>query len=172
MFDELGLYTAGRPPSNTVGTQTVKLLNKNVNSNTGLATSFQYTFKVAINGGAVQDITITTPSAGTGVSGGSTFINYADLLVLLNAKLNPYGVSASITDAANGVETNGNLVFSTLSTGPNATIAITTTSLPSNWLFNHLLDYDSVAAPVNGQLAGVQNNAADPSTERERLLTH
>lgn len=172
MFDEFGLFSAGAPPNNTVGSQVISLQNKDINANTGLATSAQYTFSIAVNGGASQGVTITTPDTGSGVLGGSNFVNYSDLIGLLNAALNPLGANASITDLSNGIETNGNLVISTIETGPNATIDITATSLPSNWLFNHLLGYIAILPATPGVLAGVQNNPADPSTERERLLTH
>lgn len=171
-FDEFGLYSAGLPPVNTTGAQTVFLLSKTVNDNTGLSASTQYKFGVAINGGSVQQVTITTPATGSGVLGGSNFVNYADVIGLLNAALTPLGVTAKITDLSNNIETNGNLIFDTVATGPNATIVIDTSSIPTNWLFNHLIGYESLGNPVAGQLAGVQNNQADHSTERERLLAH
>lgn len=171
-FDEFGIYTTGLPPTNTVGQQTVNLLNKTVNDNTGLAASHQYAFAISINGGIAQTVTITTPATGSGILGGSNFVNYADLIGLLNTALNPLGANASITDLSNNIETNGNLIISTIATGPNATIAIQTTSLPTNWLFNELIGYESLATPVAGVLAGVQNDLANPSAERERLLAH
>lgn len=173
MFDELGLFTAGRSNVNTSGYQTVNLENKNVDANTGLATSTQYTFSVKVNGGGAQVINITTPVEGTGVSGMSHFITYADIMPLLNAKLNPLGVNATITDTENGVHTGGNLILTSTATGPNSAVVISQpATLPTNWLFNHLLGYVSIGSPVSGELAGVQNNAADPSTLRERMLTH
>lgn len=171
-FDEFGIYTTGRPVSNTVGSQTVNLSNVTVDSDTGLAASAQYVFGISINGGLVQMITITTPDTGSGVLGDATFVNYSDLLILLNASLAPLGATASATDLSNSINTNGNLVISTVATGPSATIALSTTGQPTNWLFQELIGYISVAPAVPGVLAGVQNNAADPTTERERLLAH
>lgn len=171
-FNEFGLYSPGLPPTNTAGSQAVLLLAEDINGDTGLASSTQYSFGIAINGGSVQTITITTPQNGSGVLGGSNFINYSDLLGLLNAQLTPLGVTAEITNLSEGIETNGNLVFNTTATGPNASINLQTTGTPTNWLFNHLLNYQGVQAPVAGLLAGVQNNPANPATERERLLCH
>lgn len=173
MFDELGLFTPGRHHTNTAGKQTVNLMNKDVNSNTGLATSAQYAFDVAVNGGAAQRVTITTPVAGTGSSGGAPYIRYGDIIPLLNAQLSALGVTVAVTDKTAGVHTGGNMVFTSSVPGPSSSIVISQPAvLPANWLFNHLIGYVAVAAPVPGELAGVQNNAADPSTVRERLLTH
>lgn len=171
-FDEFGLYSAGRPPNNTTGSQTVFLLSKDVNANTGLSANTQYTFGIAINGGAVQQVSITTPATGSGILGGSNFVNYGDVIGLLNAALAPLGATAEITDLSNNIDTQGNLIINTVATGPNASVSIDTSSIPTNWLFNHLIGYQSIGNPVSGELAGVQNNLADQSTERERLLAH
>lgn len=174
-FDELGLFTPGRSHVPTQGKQTVNLMNKDVNSNTGLATSAQYTFRIAVDGGTAQTVTITTPAIGTGSAGGSSYIRYGDIVPLLNVQLAPLGVTATITDKTAGVYAGGNLVFtrSTAGTSTSTSIVIEQPSNPpANWLFNRLIGYIAVAAPVPGELAGVQDNAANPSTVRERLLTH
>lgn len=172
MFDELGLYTPGRPPINTKGYQTINLSNKDITSNTGLATSTQYSFAVSVNGGAVQTISITTPAQGTGIQSGTSFISYGDILPLLNAQMASLGVTATVTDKANGVYAGGNLVLTSAATGPNSSVVLSPASAtPSNWLFEHLIGYISVADPVQGVLAGVQNGT-DFAAQRERLLTH
>ena len=173
-FDELGLFTPGLSYKNTAGSQAILLSNKDINANTGLATSAQYSFSVAINGGSAHTVTITTPAVGSGISGGSTFVTYGDILPLLNNVLNPLGASASISDINNNIDTGGNLIITSTATGPNSSLVITDDSatVSINWLPNHLLGYVSLDTPVVGQLAGVQDNAAQPSTVRERLLTH
>lgn len=173
MFDELGLFTPGAPPTNTSGFQTINLDNKNIYANTGLAPSYQYVFGISVNGGGKQLVTITTPSQGTGISGTSHYITYEDLMPLLNSVLNGYGVNAVITDQANLVDAQGNLILFSTATGPNSSVVIdqTTTTAP-NFLFNHLLGFESISSPQSGKLAGVQNNSIDPTVERERLLTH
>jgi hypothetical protein len=172
-FDELGLFTPGKSFKNTSGNQAVLLSNKNINANTGLATSAQYSFMLSINGGSNQTVTITTPATGSGISGGTTFVTYGDILPLINDVITPLGATASVSDIENGVDTGGNLLFTSVATGPNSTIAVVDVApYPANWLFNHLLGYVALDVPVSGELAGVQNNAADPLTVRERLLTH
>lgn len=172
-FDEMGLYSPGLSDVNTAGTQAVNLPNLNIQSNTGLNTAYQYSFGISVNGGTPQTITITTPNTGTGVDGTSTYVSYADILPLINTAIAPYGASASISDITNGIDTGGNLVFKSTTNGPGSSILLTQTlPAPANWLFNHLLGYVSIGTPVAGQLAGVQDNPADPNTVRERLLTH
>jgi hypothetical protein len=173
MFDELGLFTSGRQHINTQGKQVVNISNKEKGSNTGLAASSQYTFSISVNGGAAQPVTFTTPAVGSGGTVGSKFVTYGDIIPLINSQLATLGATATVTDKANNIYAGGNLIITSTATGPNSAITISQPSqLPTNWLFNKLIGFTSISAPVSGELAGVQNNAADATTVRERLLTH
>ena len=73
-----------------------------------------------------------------------------------------------------GVETFGNLIFRTSGTGDSTTLELSCSALSGNDLLYALTsNCSSVDTSLNsGVNAGVQNDAANPSNERERLLTH
>lgn len=182
VFDEIGLYTEGKSNLNTKGYQEIILEQKVVTDNTGLVANTPYGFVMSVNGATDQHISITTPLVGSGVLGQSTYITYQDIVPLLNTALKPYGVSVSMTDPSIGVNTNGNLILTSKVVGPGSSVSVqlpSGTSIGANGqvseplpLFSRLLGFVEYGTPVQGSLAGLQNEAIDPSLLRERLLTH
>ncbi len=172
-FDEIGLYTTGAPHGATAGYQDVNVGGRNSTDDTGLAQNTNYTFSIIVNGGATQTFTINT-GVGTGLSGQ---ILYGDLVDILNSPTtNMVGVTALIDNPTlPTVDTYGMLRF--LNTGVStttvpSTIQLVDMSTNPSWLFTHLNAYSQVEAPINGQLAGDEDNPVTPSLEGERLLTH
>ena len=103
----------------------------------------------------------------------------------------PGGATVSITDVSGnfpsliGAQTFGFLRFTSGTTGVDSSVLIenrNTNVVPqagSVDLFNNTTGLNnptgvdpSGIAPVNGEAAGVQNDAVNPNTEAERLLTH
>lgn len=167
-FDEIGLFTAGLPANETAGSQSVNVNNKTATDVTGLAPSFTYKFKIAVDGGALQNISITTPSSGSGSSGE---ILFADVIPLINAQV--VGVVASISDGVN--QTYGKIKFTSESTGTSSAVLIEDLgagNYQSDFLFSNIVGFASIEAPSAGQDAGIQNDPTTFTRERERLLTH
>jgi len=188
-FDELGLYTAGAPASDSNGSQDIDVGNRTSQSDTTLLANTAYSFHISIDGGTVQEITFTTPAAGG--SGTSGEILYGDLCEAINTgDVNwnvawggvsplPGGATISITDTTvnfpsiTGAQTYGYLRFTSASTGATSTVALTagTTGLDLFASLNSPAG-GTIMTAVDGLNAGVQNDPVNPTTERERLLTH
>lgn len=171
LFDELGLFTEGMTNVNTKGSQTIVLKNKTVTDNAGLVPNRSYQFTIIVNGGNPQLLQITTPLVGTGVLGQTTYITYGDILPLINTALKPLGVKATMSDAANGINAGGNMILTSNAVGPTSSVVISTDELITP-LFTRLIGFVEYATPVNGALAGVQNDSLNSDIQRERLLTH
>lgn len=166
-FDEIGLYTAGLPPTPTAGRQDVNVSTKNSRSSTNLAFSTQYVFDIQVDGGPVRTIYIDTPSVGSGLTGE---ILYSDLLSLINNSAD-FGATALIDNANEGVNTFGFLRFVSNTTGSGSTVNIIDNG-DQLFLFRALSGYRGIEPAVNGLRAGVANDVTNPANERERLLTH
>jgi hypothetical protein len=175
-FDELGLYTSGLPASSSAGYQYVDVGSKRSLNDTGLSANTNYNFSIAVDGGAVQPISITTPTVGTGngVDAPTDAITYGDLVTVLNlplGDLQSVGVVASITDGTptqnSGNETFGYLAFTSVTSGSASSV-----SLIDGSLFAALNGFVSILTATAGQNAGVRNDPTSPENERERLLTH
>jgi len=188
-FDELGLYTTGAPAIDSNGSQDVDVGNRTSQNDTTLLANTQYSFNIAVDGGAIQLISFTTPAAGGSGTGGE--ILYGDLCEAINtgdiawnaawagSSPLPNNATVSITDTTasfpsiTGAQTFGYLRFTSATVGITSSISLTagTTGLDL---------FASLNAPTggviqtasDGQAAGVQNDPLNPSTERERLLTH
>lgn len=177
MFDEIGLFTSGRPLSATAGYQDVDIGQKTLSSDTGLLVNTDYVFQIGIDGSSLSNITFNT-GAGTG-----GIITYTDLLSKINAQLPP---SSSIAELGNSGATYVNhqkFRFRSLTTGAASEIELghyTATGSAPYPLFAGdpgaaipgLLDFNTLENPVMGEDAGVQNDALNPDQEGERMLTH
>lgn len=195
-FDEIGLFTDGLPTIASAGFQNIDVgveAVTNSESDTTLADLTQYSFEITVDGGTPTTIDFTTPAAGSG--GGGEFL-YGDLCEAINTGdvtwnaawggVNPLpgGATIAITDLSGnfptiiGAQTFGFLKVTSGSTGSTSTILLEVTGTN-----NPVVGADMFAAlntpsgatlntPVDGVDAGVQNNAVDPDTEAERLLTH
>lgn len=164
-FDEIGLYTPGRPPSAEPAHHNVDVDTKTVNDATGLSLDTQYKFDIAIDGNVPQTVVFTTSSAGSGV--GNEHL-YGDLITELNNTLTD--VTTSITDPAANVQTFGFLKFETFDTGASAAVSVTQAS--DSDLFSSLTGFQGFETAVDGRDAGVQNDPVNSEEERERLLSH
>lgn len=185
LFDEIGLYSPGRPAASTSGYSGVAVGNKISEDVSPLSPSTVYTFTVAID--TVNYTTeITTPVSGTGPLGQITYgdlcegINTGDWITggdAINSVCYVY-----ITDRSGGAypsiiarESFGFLVFQSLSVGDSSSVLNNCDGGNPADLFNVLTSNICVNANANnlpGRSAGVVNDASDPSNERERLLTH
>lgn len=183
VFDELGLYSEGLSNLNTRGSQIIEMANKVVTDNTGLLPNQTYSFSLTVNGTSGQTISFTTPLTGSGVLGQSTFITYADIIPLINTKIKPLGVTMTMTDQSIGVNTNGNIVLTSKVVGPGSNVSVDQQVTPAPGalvqpgqstmpVFSRLLGFVGYNVPVDGQLAGLQNDSTSPELLRERLLTH
>lgn len=175
-FDEMGLFTDGSPQTNTSGYQDINVGGKESKHDTGLAPNSTYSFTIEIDGGTPINISVTTPTVGTGdgVSAPLNAITYGDLVTVLNipgGDLDSAGARALITDDIatqdGGIETYGFLRFESYSSGSISKISLTDTTL-----FAALTGFLSLESPMNGTNAGVRNDPLTPENERERLLTH
>lgn len=175
VFDELGLFSSGRPATATQGYQDVQVGPTHAiiySDATSLAPNTEYVLNLTVDGASVGPGTFTT---GPGVGGK---ITYADLINTLNAKLT--GAVAQVTEP--GVNTDGFLRFRSMTTGQTSSVVITDDRINPKWLLHGLGSPTSthgaptvavtLIAPNNGDMQGAEDNSIDPSTERERLLTH
>lgn len=186
-FDEIGLYTTGRPASASAGYQNVNVGNKASTDDTGLSLNTQYSFTITVDGGSAQVITFTTPAGGG--SGPNNEILYGDLCDAINTGNVNWGLSGSqaisggvvsITDVSgsfstiNGAQTYGFLKFESSSLGNGSTISLADGGGAGSDLFASLNPPSggTLLAAVDGVDAGIQNDPVNSDTERERLLTH
>lgn len=189
IFDEIGLYTFGAPAIDTSGYQYINVLNKSSIDDTGLLPGVTYTFNIAVNGGNPITITFTPPV--TGGSGVGKQILYGDLCQAINTSDSDWGFAGTgasalpgnakmmITDNTGGTfgsiagaQTYGYLAVESASTGTTSTVDL---SGPETTIFLGQLNPPlgaTLEVAVAGKIAGQQNAPTDPSTERERLLTH
>jgi hypothetical protein len=178
-FDEIALFTSGSPSVSSSGFQNVNVGDKTTLSDTGLSTNNPYIFTMSIDGAAATLFSFTTPLTGTGVlpTAPTNSITYGDIIPLINAQINGAGATVSITEPSSvsgGAETFGFLKFESNTTGSSSSILITQ-SATANDIFSTtpiLTGFASVDAAVNGVAGGVRNDAINPTTERERMLTH
>lgn len=190
VFDEVGLYTAGKQAIPVNGYQYVNVGNRISTDDTGLLPGATYRFAVTINGGTQQIITITTPAAGGSGAGGQ--ILYGDLCQAVNIGDTRWGLTGtsaisgatmSITDYTNGTfptisnqMTYGYLSVESASSGDTSSVLLVdgTASGSIRPLFASLNppSGSTLVAPVQGQSAGLQNAPTTPTLERERLLSH
>lgn len=189
VFDEIGLYTAGSSAIDTSGYQYINVLNKTSIDDTGMLPGMTYTFNLSVNGGTSLMITFTPPTAGG--SGVGKQILYGDLCEAINTSDSVWGFTGSgtsalpgaakmvITDNTGGTfptiagaQTFGYLTVESITTGATSAVDL---SGPETIVFLTQINPPlgaTLETQVNGNMAGVQNAPTNPSTERERLLTH
>lgn len=178
-FDELGLFTAGLPPTATQGYQDVVLVaGKTYLDNTYLTSGASYRFDLTIDG--IFKSVVVTP-IGTGTGGAVT---YTDLKQAIDGL--QLGVVAQVSQP--GVNTLGNLRLRSITAGPDSSVVIRDMSTGAGlnpgqlWLFNQLgltstastgsTAYLGLGTTSTGQLQGEEDNPSYPQNERERMLTH
>lgn len=184
-FDELGFYTFGRPASSTPAESIVNVGNK-ISSDSIPPSMFGNIYNINYSvQGVSRTAEITIPGTGSGPGGEVT---YGDLCEGINTGAWLTGgdpinteLTVLITDqeggstysTISGEETFGNLVFRSVLQGATATLQLDCAASGADLLFVITGDCVNVDTTENtGVNAGVQNDAANPGNERERLLTH
>ena len=143
VFDEIGLFTGGKPLTATAGYQDVQVgLPSEVNSetSTGLQIGGQYNFDITVDGGTTQTISFTVPLTGGSGTGGATDFTQGDLCEAINtgdtswgfsgASPLPGGATILVTDTTGdystlvGAQTFGYLRFQSATTGATSTILV------------------------------------------------
>ncbi len=143
VFDEVGLFTDGKPISATAGFHAVQTgvpAEVTSETSTGLALAGQYNFYITVDGGTRTQINITVPLTGGTGDGGTTDFTYGDLCEAINTGDTdwgltgtsplPLGATALITDTSGnystliGAQTFGFLRFQSATTGSSSTILI------------------------------------------------
>ena len=181
VFDEIGLYTSGRPSAATAGYVNIDVGNRLSTDATGLSPNTLYTFSVTVDGGTVQNISFITPAGG---SGPNSEILYGDLCDAINLGKATWGLSGfpaingalmAITDYSGnfgtiaGAQTYGFLRIESVSYGAGSSIAVS-----GGTLIPALNDPTgaTILSAIPGIPGGVQNDPVTYVNERERLLTH
>ena len=185
MFDEIGLYSPGRPAKSTNGYSTVNVGTAKLStSTTNLSPNSSYTFPVVVDGASLLT-TLRTPASGTGVGGAFT---YGDICEGINTgawvdsgdNITNF-LTAFITDRSGGayptilgMNSYGFLTFQSKTVGVASSVSLTCNAQGNNF-FNVLTN--GVCGNVNvnassGIAAGAANDPVNPDNERERLLTH
>ena len=184
-FDELGLYTTGKPARDSAGTQDIDVSDKTSTDQTNLidlGAGQKYDFQITIDGGTPTIISLVPPSPNPTYGDLCEAINNPTTGVGLAWQVSaplPGGATASITDTTSGtypsiegLQTYGFLRFTSGTSGATSSVALTAGGTGSDLdLFTNLPGV-IVTPAVNGSDKGVQNNAIDSATEQERLLTH
>lgn len=185
LFDEIGLYSAGKPAVSTSGVSSVDVTNKTSENDSGLTGGTLVSVELDVDG-VNYNCVLNVPESGTG-SGGA--LTYGDLCEGINNgtwivngdPINTY-VYVFITDRSNGTyptitsqQSFGNLTFQSKTNGTSSSVNLVCNDADPTNLFNILTS--GVCGNVNvnqedGENAGLQNDSIDPTNERERLLTH
>lgn len=189
IFDEIGLYTAGAPAIDTSGYQYINVQNKTSVDDTGLLPGTTYSFNVSVDGGTSIRMSFTTPV--TGGSGVGKQILYGDLCEAINTSDLTWGFTGTgtsalpgnarmmITDNTGGTfpsiagaQTYGYLTVESATTGPTSTVSLA--GVDTNVFLGQLNPPLGATLETNvyGNSAGKQNVPTNPTTERERLLSH
>lgn len=184
LFDEIGLYSPGKPAVSTSGYTTVNVGNKTSDSYTALIPNSVLNFSVSIDGTSYTS-QIKVPASGSGLSGE---ITYGDLCEALNTGIWTIGgdsvesmLYCYITDNSGGTypsilgkQSYGYLIFQSKTVGSNSSVLVSCASNASDLLYvitgNNCNNCNIIS--TTGENAGVQNDPIHPENERERLLTH
>ncbi len=176
VFDELGLYSPGLPPSATQGYQDVGVGRKVFSDYTYLAPATSYSFTISVDGAPQQTITVSTP-ANAVVSW-----TYEILARKVNEALVAANVGAIMHVTRPGINTFGKIRLMSNTSGSASSVRIVApnqgTAAYTTWLFANLQDvtgtsvYTGLDAAVPGLDGGVEDRPEDQSREQERLLTH
>lgn len=193
VFDEIGLYTSGAPAISSSGFQYIDVGNRTSTDDTGLVKNSTYSIAVAVDGGNPVVVSFHTPILGGSGSYGE--ILYGDLCQAINtgdstwgfAGVSPLpgGAKISITDNTNGTfstiagaVTYGYLKITSGTAGVTSSVLLENVAWTSHETTTSFLP--NINVPLGGSLVpsvvglagGLQNSPTNPTSERERLLTH
>lgn len=182
-FDEIGLYSPGKSNVATRGRCDADIrIGTAPQDVTGLQTNKTYCLYIAVD----QDLnspTFLKYSFTTNDFNANVDITYEALMNILNSLL--VGVTVSMTEPGTNVY-DGYLKFISETVGSSSNVLIKgygdltqseideMTAADETYLFSEgaLTTFQQRFLAASGSDAGVEDNYADPSTERERLLTH
>lgn len=185
LFDEIGLYTAGKPARATNGYTTIDVGNKTADDYLTIDLDNDYSLEVIVDG-VYYVCELRVPGTGSGPLGEVT---YGDLCEGINSgewivsgtQIQDY-IFAYITDYSGGTyptivgkQSYGFLTFESRTTGDDSSVEVTCDSGDAGNFFNVLtggLCANCNITQKNGEDAGVANDPVNPENERERLLTH
>lgn len=184
-FNELGLYSFGKPAVNSSGYSSINVGNKTSTATSALVASTQYTISLTVDG-VPYNCVVKTPATGTGTSGTITFGDICEGInsgnwIISGDPINDH-VYTFITDDSNGTypsilarQSYGMLTFESRTSGASSNVTLNCTTGNPNDVFNTLVN--GICGYVNykkvdGINAGVANDSLDSTNERERLLTH
>jgi hypothetical protein len=189
-FDEIGLYTFGKPPQATNGRSSVNVGNKTSTDELTVPPSLvlNISANVGMLDGSVElfESEITIPAGGTGPGGQITFGDFCEgfnsgAWITNGDPINSV-LYAFITDRSGGEypsiigkESFGFLTFENKTTGSTSSVELICNDLIASNFFNVLTSGicgNVNVNQINGEDAGVQNDPTAPCNERERLLTH
>lgn len=185
LFDEIGLYSPGKPARATNGYTTVNVGDKTSDDTFPLTASTTYTMTMTVDG-TTYSAEITLPATGSGTSGEITYGDFCEGFnsgdwITSGSPLNDYAY-AYITDLSGGTyptivgkQSYGYLAFESRTLGDESTISVVCDADDSDNFFNVLtagLCANCNITTVAGEDAGVANDPINPENERERLLTH
>ena len=185
-FDEIGLYTSGRPAAASAGSQDVDVSNRTSTDQTALLQGQGYDFAITVDGGSLTWISFIPPHDNPTYGELCEALNDASgstgLAWQVSSPL-PGGATVSITDTTfgtypsiEGAQTYGFLRFTSGTSGSGSSVSLTIGG--TGQTITGALDMFSnlpgvlVTPAVDGTDKGVQNSAINSETEQERLLTH
>lgn len=183
-FDELGLFTTGKPAAASAGVQDVDVSDKSSTDQTVLVGGTEYNFRITVDGGSETVIYLTPPADNPTYGELCEALNNATAAAGIAWQVSapmPGGATISITDTTfgtypsiEGLQTYGFVRFTSGTSGSISSISLGlggAGSPPASDLFANLPGV-IVTPAIAGSDKGVQNNATTPATEQERLLTH
>lgn len=181
IFDEIGLYSPGKPAAATPASTSVDVGNKTSDDIfNNLAASTTYSLSYTVNGNAYATV-FTTPAGGSGPGGTFTYGDFCEGLnsgswSFTGQDITQY-LKIYITDRSNGAypsivneESYGLLTFKTLATGASNSVSLIDGGVGD--VFTETAVGTINAVTTDGANAGVANDPSTPENERERLLTH
>lgn len=188
-FDEIALFSAGASAVDTNGSQDINVGNRTADDDTTLLGSTQYSFRIGVDGGALQPITFTTPAAGSGMLGEITYGDLCEAINTGDVVWNPlWGGTSPLPNNTKITITNTNVAYTTILEaqtygllrfisggipGPTSAINLQSGLVGINMV--GALNTPTggiVQTAIPGKSAGIQNDPTNPDNERERMLTH
>lgn len=178
-FDEIGIFSNGRPSIAKPGYQyvdldssTTKTFAKNASSTTNLTVatpSSKYFFRIIINNGIQQLIKLDFSSL-------NNTPTYGQLVARINAAImGAYGTQAATASISDGtINTFGHLKFTSSSAGDGSTISLSESQSTDTQGYQPLFVAlgGSILPSKDGQNPGVALNFTDSSLEAERMICH
>lgn len=186
IFDEIGLYSSGKPAAATYGHSSVNVGNKTSQDISLLNAETDYVLSYTVDG-VDYNTFITTPSSGSGPNGEITYGDICEGLNTSNWVVSGTDISTVlfvyITDRTGGAystisskESYGLLTFQSLTTGNISSVELNCGTSEEvvdffSTITNSICDNVNINV-VNGSNAGSLNDSINSENERERLLTH